>query len=535
MVFFVFLGKATMRIQTKRLAGLLLLPAALTVGVAAASVDLRLVDAAAARDTALVRALLDEGVDVDAARADGTTALLWVAHWDDAEAVELFVRAGANVNAADDHGVTPLARACENGSAAVVERLLDAGADPNATQTNGLTPLMTAARTGSLDVVKALLARGADIDAATAATDETALMWAVAERHQDVVRALVEQGADVHPRPRQRFSPLIAAARNGDIETAEVLLAEGARVDDAGADGAHQLAFAIVAGRSTFAHFLLEQGADPNGAIDGVTALHAAAAPVGEWLRAWSRKHGGARGRGGRLKLSDRLPLVDALLARGADPNARMTASGVMHQGFVRNGAYDTFATGTGDIAGATPLWVAAFATNPGPGRPRIGWNTPDSTGEIVRSLLAGGARPDITTVDGTTTLMAASGCGRTGHWTNTPRAIRQPQAEAAVDILLEAGMDVNATNEGDFTALHCAAFSGLNEVVRQLVEHGVDIDARDWRGRTAFRLAEGAKQSFHYQAWPEVAGLLAELGADTSLGIPGTIHERLRGLLATQ
>ena len=61
MVFFVFLGKATMRIQTKRLAGLLLLPAALTVGVAAASVDLRLVDAAAARDTALVRALLDEG------------------------------------------------------------------------------------------------------------------------------------------------------------------------------------------------------------------------------------------------------------------------------------------------------------------------------------------------------------------------------------------------------------------------------------------------------------------------------------------
>ena len=535
MVFFVFLGKATMRIQTKRLAGLLLLPAAFTVGVAAASVDLRLVDAAAARDTALVRALLDEGLDVDAARADGTTALLWAAHWDDAEAVELLVRAGADVNAADDHGVTPLARACENASAAVVDRLLDAGADPNAAQTNGLTPLMTAARTGSLDVVKALLARGGDIDAATAATDETALMWAVAERHRDVVRALVEQGADVHPRQRQRFSPLIAAARNGDIETAEVLLAAGARVDDTGSDGAHPLAFAVIAGQSAFAHFLLEQGADANGAVDGVTALHAAAAPVGEWLRAWSRKHGGARGRGGRLTLSDRLPLVNALLARGADPNARMTASGVMHQGFVRNGAYDTFATGTGDIAGATPLWVAAFATNPGPGRPRIGWNTPDSTGEIVSSLLAAGARPDMTTVDGTTTLMAASGCGRTGHWTNTPRAIRQPQAEEAVEMLIEAGVDVNATNEGDFTALHCAAFSGLNEVVRQLVEHRVDIDARDWRGRTAFRLAEGAKQSFHYQAWPEVAALLAELGADTSLGIPGTIHERLRGLLATQ
>ena len=526
-----------MRIQTKRLAGLFLLPV-LTAGVAAAaSPDLRLVDAAAARDTALVRSLIDEGVDVNAARADGATALLWAAHWDDAATVELLVRAGADVNAADDHGVTPLARACENASAAVVERLLDAGANPNAAQTNGLTPLMTAARTGSLDVVKALLARGADVEAATAATHETPLMWAVAERRLDIVRALVEQGADVHPRRQQAFSPLIAAARNGDIETAEVLLAAGARVDDTGSDGAHPLAYAVIAGQSAFAHFLLEQGADPNGTVDGVTALHAAAGSVGTWLRAWNRKHGGVRARGGRLKPSERLPLVNALLARGADANARMTASGVTHQGFVRNGAYDTFATGTGDVAGATPLWVAAFAMNPGAGSASFRGRTPrpSSNGEILRSLLAAGARPDVTTVDGTTTLMAASGCGRAAHVTNVPRAPRLPTAEDAVGILTEAGVDVNTTNEGDFTALHCAAFGGLNEVVRQLVEHGADIDARDWRGRTAFRLAEGAKQSFHYQEWPEVAALLAELGADTSLGIPGTIHERLRGLLATQ
>ena len=524
-----------MRIRAEHLAGVFLLPV-LAIGVAqAASPDLRLVDAAAARDAALVRALLDEEVDVDAVRADGATALLWAAHWDDSETVELLLRAGADANAADDHGVTPLARACENASAAVVERLLDAGADPNAAQTNGLTPLMTAARTGSLEVVRSLLARGADVDAATVATNETALMWAVAESHLEVLGALVEHGADVHPQHQQRFSPLIAAARNGNIESAEILLAAGARVDDAGADGAHPLAYAIVAGRSAFAHFLLENGADPNGAVGGITALHAAAGPVDTWLKAWSRKHGGVRGSGGRLKLSDRLLLVNALLARGADPNARITASDVTHQGFVRNGAYDTFATGTGDVAGATPLWVAAFATNPGPGRMRNGRRFPFSNGEIVRSLLAAGARPDITTVDGTTALMAASGCGRWGHWTNTPRAFAQPEAEKTIEILVEAGMDVNATNEGDFTALHCAAFSGLNEVVRQLVEHGADVDARDWRGRTAYRLAEGAKQSFHYQAWPEVAALLAELGADTSLGIPGTVHERLRGLLATQ
>ena len=285
-------------------------------------------------------------------------------------------------------------------------------------------------------------------------------------------------------------------------------------------------------GRARSPTFCWSGGADPDGAVDGVTALHAAAGPVDTWLKAWNRKHGA---RAGRLRLEERLPLVNALLARGADPDARMTASDVTGQGFVRNGAYDTFATGTGDVAGATPLWVAAYATNPGAGRMRYGRRTHSSNGDVLRSLLAAGARPDIASNDGTTPLMAAAGCGRAAHWTNTPRAFPQPMAEEAFSILIAAGVDVNATNEGDFTALHCAAFSGLNELVRQLVEHGADVDARDWRGRTAFRLAQGAKQSFHYQEWPEVAALLEELGADTRLGIPGTIHERLRGLAATR
>src|SRR5438093_1995526 len=224
-----------MRARTKRLASLGLILFPLTVGMAAAAApDSRLVDAVAGRDTALARTLLKEGIDVNTARADGATALLWAAHWDDRDAVELLLRAGAHVNAADDHGVTPLARACENASEATVTRLLEAGANPNAAQTNGLTPLMTAARTGNVNVVKALLSRGATVNAATATTHETALMWAIAERHVDIVGALLAKGGDVHPRPQQAFSPLMGAAKNGDIKTAKILLAAGARVNDTG-------------------------------------------------------------------------------------------------------------------------------------------------------------------------------------------------------------------------------------------------------------------------------------------------------------
>src|SRR5262249_15198357 len=113
--------RVTMRARTKPFASVCLFLLSLTVGLAAAgSPDLRLVNALAERNTVLVRTLLKKGIDVNTARADGATALLWAAHWDDREAVDLLLRAGANVNAADDHGVTPLALACENASESTV-------------------------------------------------------------------------------------------------------------------------------------------------------------------------------------------------------------------------------------------------------------------------------------------------------------------------------------------------------------------------------------------------------------------------------
>ena len=521
-----------MNLKVIRLVGLWGLCLMLISGlVRAAGPDVRIVDAAAAQDGEAVRALLKEGVDANTARPDGVTALLWAAHWDDVETADALVRAGAQVNAADDHGVTPLARACENASEALVTRLLAAGADPNAAQHNGLTPLMTAARTGNVAVARALLSHGASVNAATTRTHETALMWAIAERHLDIVRALIDSGASVHPTEQQAFSPLMRAARNGDTAAVKLLLDAGARVNDVSADGTHPLVYALVLGQAEIAHLFLERGADPNANIDGVSALHAAAGNVREWLGAWSRRHNNRGGRGaGPFALSDRLPLVTALLARGADPNARITTSAVMG-GFLRNGAFDTFTTGSGDVGGATPLWVTAHSMNGGGG---FGGIYPagivDSSAEIMHALLAAGADPSLKTNDGSTTLMAAAGCGHWVYFPGMPRADRRPSAERAVQILVEEtamGGAINAVNEADFTALHCAAYSGLNELVEYLVSNGAELNARDWRGRTPFRIAEGAKQAFQFQEWPEVAELLRTLGADTSLGIPGVVHER--------
>ncbi len=73
--------------------------------------DSRLVDAARNHDKAALRALLAQKVDVNARSNDGSTAILWLAHWNDLESADLLIAAGADANAANDFKMTPLSEA----------------------------------------------------------------------------------------------------------------------------------------------------------------------------------------------------------------------------------------------------------------------------------------------------------------------------------------------------------------------------------------------------------------------------------------
>ena len=107
-----------------------MLSLALMAVLAAAGDPPPVVEAAKNGDEAALRALVEEGVDVNATAGDGSTALLWASHRDLPESVELLIEAGADVNRANDLGATPLWAAGENGGVAVAGLLLDAGADP---------------------------------------------------------------------------------------------------------------------------------------------------------------------------------------------------------------------------------------------------------------------------------------------------------------------------------------------------------------------------------------------------------------------
>ena len=540
-----------------RRAGLLLVPVFMTVGLDAAAPDRRLVDAMARQDTQTARALLKQGIDVNARSADGATPLQWAAHWNDFETVDVLLKAGADVSAADDHGVTALSLACENVSERMVDTLLKAGANPNIARTSGMTPLFDAIEVGSLDLVTTLLTHGANVNAATTKTKITPLLWAIGEARADIAKVLLAAHADVQAVTTDGFSALTFAARVGNVEIARLLIAAGLSVNETGPERVHALPYAALSGQDGFAIFLLDEGADPNATLSGVTALHAATGNASQFVADWQRARSGGVGLGSSFSLfgpggvgtramtsERRLPLVQRLLAKGARVNEPVTSSAMAmsYIGRPTKGAFEPFSCGTGDFRGATPLWLASFAANQNGPMGGFGADNAPPDGavatmpsgrfpavEVMQALLDTGADLTLASDDGTTPLMVAAGLGRCTFNPNIKRGARSASAEAAVTLLLDRGAAINAVNEADFTALHGAAMRGLNEVIKILVDRGADINARDYRGRTAYRLAEGSKQSFQFQAYSETAAFLKSLGANTRLGVPGTVQERMR------
>ena len=486
----------------RRFARIVILVLATAAGLSAAGPAPSLVDAVKKGDRDAVRALLRAKVDVNKPEADGTTALHYAVEADALDLVTQLIRAGANVKAANRYGIPPIALAATNGNAKVLEALLEGGADPNTRTAAGEPVLMTAARAGNPETVSRLISRGADVNAREQWFGETAVMWAASEDHAEVVRALAKAGADLNarstvldapvlefprsggpnsPLPRGGWTALMFAARQGSKDAAQALVDAGVNLnavalpetdvplkgdEAAGVDkgvGTSALVFAIINSHFDLAAMLLDKGADPNVAdIAGEASLYAA---VDMNSMQWTQ------GRPAPIFTDqlDAIDLVKRLLAKGANPNAKLLRPPLKRH----HDAGTTLNFG----AGTTPLMRAA--------------RTNDVAS--MKALLDAGADPFATLPDRTTTLMIAAGLGYGGLRGEAIRIV-VPTPEGAVEacsLLVAKGVDVNAFNTAGQTALHGAVGRG-EPVVEYLVAHGATM-LKNKAGLTPLDIANGA------------------------------------------
>ena len=437
--------------------------------------------------------------DVDARDAEGATALLRAVWNDDLAAVNALLAKGAQVSAANAVGATPAYVAADNGNAAILRRLLDAGADAATTDRSGDTLLMAAVRAGNRDAVQVLLDHRAKVNDVEPTYGHTALMWAVRRNDTAIMKLLLANGADIEsttrvgqkpearppgagggshgvgivrsgvpPQGEQQptpggLTPLLFAARDGQLDAAELLVEAGADVNTADPNGITPLVMALTNGQLPVAKFLIEHGADPRRADWwGRTPLWSAVDIRNLAARSGTSQHENGVDRDAAFEV------ITALIDHGAAVNARVGEFPPARRYLLPLGSLEWV-----DFTGQTPFIRAAQAADL----------------PVMKLLVARGADPKLTTVHGTTALMAAAGV----NWVIGETYSESPAMWIqAVQFCLDQGLDVNAVNDMGLQAVHGAANRGSDDIIELLATHGAELNHADREGRTPYAWAQG-------------------------------------------
>jgi ankyrin repeat protein len=474
----------------------------------------RMIGAASDGDKKTIQALIKAGVDVNVRDWDDLTALIPASSSGHLDIVKLLIKEKIDVNAKDKDGITALMEASIMGHIKIVEYLLDNGAQVDEAASSEVTALWLAASEGRADVLRVLLKKGAD--AKNARVDGiTALMTASVGGHAEAVKVLLEHGADPTATDKDGLTSLMNAAEKGSVD---VLKALAEHVDDAqfldavSSTGYNALTIAAAHGHADAIDFLIGAGANVAAVDDnGVTALMYAAA-------------------------SNKIDAMKVLIERGkTDVDFRHSHGGTALLEASTGGATEAIKLllGSGalfdftDNDGVSPLMAVASQ------------GSLDGQTAIIESLKKIKSGEELKAhinmfsySGGSSVMFAAAG----GHYNCTKQLIElgadvNAIARATPDYLeklkkmVEDGqVTEDEPNVDGVTALHVAAQGGHKAVVDLLIEAGADVNVLDDEKRSALLLA--VKGNFG-----EVASSLVKAGADPNteyVDVEGKSHNLL-------
>jgi ankyrin repeat protein len=296
------------------------------------------------------------------------------------------------------------------------------------------------------------------------------------------------------------LTPLVFAAREGDLESAKLLLDAGAPINQVTEYGWTPLLTAVNNRNYLLAKYLLEKGADPNIANKG----------------GWTPLYLATDNRnieGGDYPVPkpdmDHLDIIKALLEKGADPNKKVKDNTLTRTIFTMQWFFED---------GATPFIRAAQSSDT----------------VLLKLLLQYKADPQAVTTLGDNALTVSGGIG----WVEGVTYERSHKENfEAMKMLLDLGLDPNHANNEGRTALMGAAMKGRPEVIQLLVDRGAKLDAHDKGNRDTDKVSSAAAgktwQALDYAEGlvrvgvqsavvrPEAAALIRKLMAERNMPVP--------------
>jgi ankyrin repeat protein len=328
-----------------------------------------------------------------------------------------------------------LGLAAENGYVSAAEFLLAHGADVNQN-----SRICAAARNGNQAMVEMLLSHGAAVDGRDG-SGSTPLRYAVEKGFLTICRTLVARGADVNAKESEGMTPLHIAVEHNNLAAAAFLITNQAQIDAKNDREETPLLFAIQSGSIAMSKLLLDNHADAN--LEASEGVGVASTRVRLNPLDWAIYR-------------DNPEMAKLLLDRHADPNAATLSPRNFREIEFQLGSYQA----TRQIpvfSGETPLVWATLLDQP-------------HVVEIVKLLLAHGAKPNATDPDGLTALV---------------HAIARGNMEV-IRALVEYGADVNALDRDGRPPL-ARLSSPITETGRLiqalLIKAGADSDYNRRRG----------------------------------------------------